>query len=382
METKADLILKANQLGVTDAALQTYSKEEIMDILADILYTGKRKWLPQLPVMLLKNVKDLETQQLNEMMSDKNWFVEEKIDGVRAKLHFVNNTVRIDTRHRSVRTYLFTEITDNFPALQSLGSAYFNGTVLDGELVMSSKVTGRTLTSTTTVVNSGPEEARGIQEMFGPCLFVGFDMLFFRRTDCREDRYSNRFSMLERCIFNCLSDSHIIRPPARTVCGNIGHVTRFFDDIVEKGGEGVVLKHCDGAYECGKRSKFQWKWKKGGKMLCFISGGTPGKGNFAGMLGAFIISVIDEKTGKACEVGAVQPGDFQFRKSAAKVKDDNKVDLRSDLYGKVVEVNYMDITVNGRLQHAVISRFVEDKARKDCKIRCPLRPERKTIKGD
>lgn len=348
----------------------TETKDLLMDLLAESHrehdITGSPPLLPQLQVMVARNVKDLKKDELDKMISSNLWVAETKLDGVRAKLHLGKNNNRIDSRHRSDVTYEYVEKTDCLPHLRDLTHNYA-GTVLDGELVMpvekvwrGKEYTDSYLTATTATVNSYPKRAIELQEKFGWCRYYVFDILFFCGADMRHMPYTKRY--VELCLLKeSLSyemGGDFIKTPAR----HSVNIESFYNRLVAGGGEGVMLKHLDWPYESGKRSKGMYKWKKHQTIDAFVTGFVPGRGEFSGLIGALLVSVMAGS--KQVEIGAVQPGDLTFRRRISEA-DGN---LQDNMYGKVVEVSYLCKTKNNRLRHAVLKRFRPDKSCYDCTI--------------
>jgi len=379
MSNKSELQYKAECMGIRLRGTET--TEELKDVLAATMrspaYWGAEAdpsllpLLPQLPVMLARNVTELSEVELAFMLTneEEKWIAEEKLDGVRAKLHLLGSgDNRIDSRHRSDVTYEYVEKTGCLPHLAGLEHGC-DGTVLDGELLMPVECIndGKTqtdsyLTATTATVNSSPQRAIELQKRFGECVFWAFDILFLQGKDVRPKAYTERYAELDLVREHLKYRNgfpHYIMGPARCVRG----IKSFYERYVAGGGEGVMLKRLDCPYEGGKRSKGMYKWKKSKDLDVFVTGFVPGKGEFRGLVGALLVSVM--VGGKAIEVGAVQPGDLAFRQSISTVGDGC---LTDNMYGKVVEVSYLCKTKNGRLRHVVLKRFRPDKNCYDCEL--------------
>jgi len=371
MKNKSELQHEVVEAGICiDPRSGKYTKEMLMDMLATLYRkqdVQRPPLLPQLPVMLARKVKDLHENELDAILDSPKgaWIAEEKLDGVRAKLHLESTSNRIDSRHRSDVTYEYVEKTNGLPHLRNIRH-YIPGTVLDGELLMpASKITdGKTvtdsvLTSTTATINSLPGRAIELQERFGYCQFYAFDILFHCGRDVRQLPYSFRYKLL--CGVHIALTSYLcFRLPTHRDKKFID----FYHHIIKRGGEGIMLKRLDWPYEGSKRSKGMYKLKKEEEIDCFITGFVPGEGEFSGLVGSLLVSVFeDDRSLQKQEIAAVQPGDLGFR---------NKISLADgslceDMYGKVVEVSYLCKTKNDRLRHAVLERFRPDKNMYDCK---------------
>jgi len=373
MKNKSELLHEVESLDLVAEALRTsaFTKEGLMDLLAAYHREENKDNLPplltQLPVMLARKAKDLDSSKLDNILNSPKgeWVAEVKLDGVRAKLHLGDGSNRIDSRHRSDVTYEYVEKTNCLPHLKNMRH-YMPGTVLDGELLMpvnkitdGKTITDSVLTSTTATVNSLPGRAIELQERFGYCNFYAFDILFYCGRDVRQLPYSERYKLLCSAHISLVSYPHFRLPMQWSES-----FTKLYCHIIKRGGEGIMLKRLDWPYEGSKRSKGMYKLKKEEEIDCFITGFVPGEGEFSGLVGSLLVSVFeDDRSLQKQEIAAVQPGDLGFR---------NKISLADgslceDMYGKVVEVSYLCKTKNDRLRHAVLERFRPDKNMYDCK---------------
>lgn len=371
MRNLAELENEVLGLNLTVPAGST--KEQLMDILAAASRerddTGRPSLLEQLPIMRARNVKDLREELFESIQSNekKIWIAEEKLDGVRAKLHLLPNRNRIDSRHRSDITYEYVEKTGSLPHLTALEHT-IPRTVLDGELIMpvekmnlGKTKTKDVLTTTMAVVNSQPERAIELQKHFGNCLYYAFDVLFYCGQDVRNQCYADRYAALCAIVEHLRQRSYrtgYIRMPAR--CEE--YFPAFYETLIGRGQEGIMLKNLDWPYESNKQSKGMYKWKRSYPVDAFITGFVPGKGEFSGLIGSLLVSIIGEN-GQAIEIAAVQPGDLPYRKLISEADGS----LCDGMYGKVVKVDYLCKTKNKRLRHAVLDCFRADKNMHDCK---------------
>lgn len=369
MKTKAEVLHEAEIMGLVKQGVGNYTKEQLMDMLArhyrerDVT---RPALITQYPVMLARNVKDLSGVAFANICNNENglWIAEEKLDEVRAKLHLGESWNRIDARNRSDITYEYTEKTECLPHLKNFKHS-IAGTVLDGGLRSAvEKISfGKTqtdsyLTSTTATVNSGPKRAIELQARFGYCQYFIYDILFYQGVDVRPLPYKERYKLI--CDVYCelsTPEQYINRPMHRT-----GEFEKFYRMVVGMGGEGLMFKRLDYPYSAVGRSKGEWKWKKYKELDGFVTGFVPGEGEFSGLVGSLLISILDS-TGAKQEVAAVQPGDLPFRRSISLADGD----MLDSMYGKVFTISYLQKTKNDRCRHAVIERPRPDKNMYDCK---------------
>ena len=105
---------------------------------------------------------------------------------------------------------------------------------------------------------------------------------------------------------------------------------KWLDEIVDKGGEGLMLRDPDAVYDIGRRSEALLKYKKVQTMDLRIVGFNEGKGKYEGMIGSFI-----------CES---DEGDIQV--NVAGMSDDIRMSNPDDWIGTIIEVAYFDISMS------------------------------------
>lgn len=372
---------QARKLGIS---IEGKTLDQLMNDLRDVICKNN-DILPQIAPMLCRNATDFldynlpkpwDTRFMGESFwSNNNCIAEEKIDGVRLKLHVSSNGVRMDSRRKSDVDYAYTERTGNFPQFQELSVVLkdkFLGItnsitmfrkpcvkgslVLDGEVYMTAKkidtgsvVTDSNLNATIAITNSAPEISIPLQKKYGYAVYYIFDVI------C-DLPYRERRGVI--CEIVGLARSKGIPVILPTFC--VVDKMSFYEQIIEGGGEGVVLKNVYGYYEPGKRSKSQYKLKVFREIDCFITGYTPGEHGNEGLVGAFLVSVFLD--GKKFEIGAVSGITKELRKEVT--AEDGS--LKDEFYGKVVTCRYQELTKTKRMRSAVFVGFRPDKSMHDC----------------
>lgn len=361
IETPADRLM-------LETIIQNSTKEELMDKLAAYYRKqdpNRKPLLKQLPTMLARNVKDLSKEEFDELLTSPDWVYEEKLDGCRAKLHFTKDGCRIDSRHRSVTTYEYAEKTDCFPHFRDWKVDWAVGTILDGEVLMpvNEMNSGKTqtegsLTTTASVFNSSPERSIELQMRFGPCMFVAFDILCHNGADIRSLPFGSRRFRLGMVTGRLHHAS--LKITTLFTCDPRTH----YEQILQFGGEGLMLKNLHAPYPLreGQRTRAMYKWKKSYDIDCFITGFVPGEGEFSGLVGALLVSIMDRERPR--EIGAIQPGTLDIRREMSHADGS----LKDAYYSKVVEVNFQDWTKNKRMRHAILKRFRPEKNPYECNI--------------
>lgn len=102
----------------------------------------------------------------------------------------------------------------------------------------------------------------------------------------------------------------------------------WLDYIVDKGGEGLILRKASGTYHCGKRTDDLLKYKKIQTMDLRITGWNAGQGKYEGAIGSFVCE-DDEGT---------------IEVDVAGISDDIRWSNPDDYIGRIIEVGYFDIS--------------------------------------
>lgn len=223
-----------------------------------------QEFVSKLGVMKPAVIKDDNKNHLikmNEILISKDYMSEEKVDGC----HYLC----IGCRFMSTEG---VEKTDNYPHLRdffiSLGMPNL---ILDGEI----NYPGKTSQFCTRVTGSSPDVAISNQNKYGPIHYTMWDMLrtpkgtwllgqpLYKRRHILEEFY-NRFikgTSVEPYIH--LSDK----------CPDNMSNKQYYEEIINAGREGIVLKRLDSLYIMGKKPMWQWmKLKQKDEADFFISG--------------------------------------------------------------------------------------------------------------
>ena len=102
----------------------------------------------------------------------------------------------------------------------------------------------------------------------------------------------------------------------------------WLDKIVDKGGEGLILRDPDGYYQCGKRSNGLLKYKKTQTMDLRITDWNEGNGKYEGAIGSFLC----------------QTDDGSIRVNVSGMPDDIHFSDPAQWIGRIIEVAYFYIS--------------------------------------
>lgn len=147
-----------------------------------------------------------------------------------------------------------------------------------------------------------------------------------------------------------------IRRPSSRVCHTLEEVQEMFNRVVNRGGEGLMLKDPSGQYFQGGRSKVWGKLKRQETMdgqVMFLAEAIDKHGQPKGEVGSFHVRFeVGDGTTMSADASASKLTIAERRNMWAN---------RRQLEGKWCEVQYMQVDRAGGLRHPVFLRIREDK---------------------
>lgn len=273
------------------------------------------------------------------------------------------------SRHISKKTGEFVEKSDNIPHLRDLFvrngiDINLEGCVFDGEIVAPDNAHSKSM-DVTKVMGSLPTRAIEVQRETGWLNYWVFDIILDKNgKDVRHLPYKERRSLLVEYLGE-ISDpkNHLNIIPVETK-----DKKGFYQQIIEAGGEGVILKDINAPYgkNWAKVKKFAtWDvvitgFKDPKEITKKVSGEeSPSKFFENDWIGA--ISFGQFFNGKLIEFGYCSGMDDDLRE---------RISNNKEFYiGKVIEIGAQERLVSGRFRHPRFLRFRLDKNAEDCVYR-------------
>ncbi len=260
--------------------------------------------------------------KLPALIESGEYAAEIKLDGYRA----ISENGRFYSR-------LGNDLTDKLPHLRLPDNM-----VLDGELLF-----GKNSSDVTTVLGCKATKSLQLQES-EKVRFVVFDILELDGKDLtllpwedRREQLGQAYWKLSAAIRQYVELSAVFVHPQNAITW-----------AEESGAEGVMLKNIHEEYYPGKRPEGVWyKVKKHDTADVKITGFTPGKGKFAGLIGS--IEFVDEKGNTG---------------SCGGMTDDERKLFSFNSYefvGQTIEIGYMERTKAGGYRHPVFKGLRSDK---------------------
>lgn len=270
---------------------------------------------------------------------------EEKLDGSRYVLYlggdpygrnYGPNTLlsrgisRVDRMH--------VDKTLNVPHITLKNYNGLQGTVLDGEVFV------KEFGVPSGIMNSHHEEAVRRQEEIGLIEFRVWDCMVFQGEDKRHLPLNQRRELLKAAVAKMDCPQVKILPQRKT-----GFI-EWWEAVVRKGGEGLILKDINAPYGQG------WaKMKKSFDVTCVVSGKKAGGGKYKDLLGSLEIAVY--KDGKLTPVGF-----------ASGFSDELRIEMSENFSayeGRAVDIFTQEFQKN-RLRHPTFHRFRDDVNPDEC----------------
>ena len=240
------------------------------------------------------------------------YYIQEKLNGNRCIAYFEDDKWRFLSRSQK-------PLRVNFDM-----SAFDKDRVYDGEIMTMGRMGNRDFATTTGAINS----KYGDKSQLGYFIYDILDenMPYYKR---REELYQYFQKELGPNVFILPTLTRVELHPNLEWNDKLDY---WLDYIVDKGGEGIMLRHAYSPYHhsrhSGDRKDYLLKYKQVKTCDLRIVGFNEGKGKYEGMIGSFI-----------CETD-----DGSVRVNVAGMTDDVRM-MDFDLaYNEIIEVAYFDVS--------------------------------------
>ncbi|MDO5740140.1 MAG: ATP-dependent DNA ligase [Ornithinimicrobium sp.] len=286
--------------------------------------------------------------------------VESKLDGIRIQVHL--------DRRAEVPVRLYTrsleEITDRLPeVVTAICALPAQQAVLDGE-VIALGAEGRPEPFQVTGARTASSADPGAMAQTTPVTTYLFDLLHLDGQDLVDHPAATRWAALRKLAPELLVDRLVTADPAAAQA--------FFEEVLARGHEGVVVKECGAPYAAGRRGAGWVKVKPRRTADLVVTAVEWGSGRRKGWLSNIHLAARDPQTGALVMVGKTFKGmtDAMLTWQTARFlqletsRDDGVVHVSPQ---QVVEIAYDGVQTSRRypgglaLRFARVLRYRDDK---------------------
>jgi DNA ligase-1 len=253
---------------------------------------------PGKPVKVMLPVKVTSIEEAFEVCG-KPAALEYKYDGFRMLIHADGTKIKLFTRKLEDVTRQFPDVTE--AVRKHVKAKRF---IIDSEVVGYDKKTGKYLPfeAVSQRIRRKHEIERLVAKL--PVEINIFDILYADGKNVLHLSFRERRALLERFV---KTEPWVIRLSAQLITADVGEAKKFYEEALQAGEEGIMVKALDAPYQQGRRTGFMVKLKPVVKDLdLVIVGADYGSGKRAGWLTSYVVA-CKTKEGFA-DVGMVSSG--------------------------------------------------------------------------
>ena len=344
--------------GLSDNELEkAYLQKPDVAGLFTLLRERGKEGVKDLRMRILSPVKPMLAQiseSLDDIFAENDDFaLEYKLDGIRIQVHRRGDQVRIFSRH-------LKDISDHFPELVALAKKLPEDRfILDGEAIGADE-RGRAVPFQILSRRTTRKKDISAMKQKIPVVPQFFDALCVGDEDLTGQPYAERIKLLDRIV---RKKEYLA---ARTVPLRKDEAKIFYEESLERGNEGVMVKLLESEYRPGRRGKFWFKVKGKHTIDCVILAAEWGHGRRHGLLSNLHLGVLDETRTKYLMVGKTFKGltDRMLRWLTDNLPKYKVHEDKWTIYVRpmvVVEVAFNEVQKSARYESRVALRFARVK---------------------
>ena len=228
--------------------------------------------------------------------------IEYKLDGERVQLHIEGEKVELFSRSLEKISSYYPDIIEKIPKIIQAENA-----IIEAEIVAINENTGDFLPFQELMHRRRKYKIEKAVTEY-PITVNFFDILYCNGKDCTNLNYIERRRKLE----NIVNENKFAKFIPMIIAKNENEIEEFFENSINAGSEGLMLKMLDKPYQAGSRGSHWLKLKReyrnelGDSLDLVVVGGFFGKGRRTGSYGTLLLSTYDENTDtfpSICKVG-------------------------------------------------------------------------------
>lgn len=296
-----------------------YNKTSDLGYVAERYFKKGEKGLKSIKLVVGKPVRPALAERLPSAEEavkrlGPEFAAEPKFDGFRVAVHKNGEKVELFSRNLENTTHAFPDIVRGAQREIKAKSA-----ILEGEAIAYNPQTEEFLPFQETTKRRRKYK---IEEMVKklPLVLFAFDLLYLNGKDITGKPYRERRKLLQSIV---TKDGSTVRLAEERVLHKAEDITKFFNEAVSEGLEGLMLKKLDGPYVAGGRG-FHWikfKRSQAGELTdtvdCVLLGVYSGRGKRVAFgVGGLLVGVYDDRGDQFVTISRVGTGltDEEFRK--------------------------------------------------------------------
>jgi DNA ligase-1 len=229
-------------------------------------------------------------------LSDGEWLVEDKYDGIRAQAHLRGGAVRLFSRR-------LNDITASYPEVESAFASISGDAIFDGEIVAMRDGNVLPFRALQARLQRKSIDDGLLREV--PLVYVAFDLLALDDELLIDEPLAARRERLAN-VFRA-SGNLMLAPFDRIRATTAADVNERFEAARRRGNEGLMLKRVDAPYVPGRRGKWWLKLKRELSTLdVAVIAVEWGNGKRAAVLSDYTFAVRDD--GRLLAIGKAYSG--------------------------------------------------------------------------
>jgi len=239
---------------------------------------------------------------------------EPKFDGFRVAVHKNGNKIELFSRNLEDMTHAFPDLVEG-----AVKEVKAKTAILEGEAIAYNPVTEEFLPFQETTKRRRKYKIEEMAKQL-PLVLFAFDLLYLNGKDITKKPYWQRRKLLESIIH---SDNKVVRLAQERTLHTAQEITKFFNEEISEGLEGLMLKKLNSPYVAGGRG-FHWikfKRSQAGELTdsvdCVLLGVYSGRGKRTEFgVGGLLVGIYDAKRDEFVTISRVGTGltDEEFRK--------------------------------------------------------------------
>jgi len=239
---------------------------------------------------------------------------EPKFDGFRVAVHKNGNKIELFSRNLEDMTHAFPDLVEG-----AVKEVKAKTAILEGEAIAYNPVTEEFLPFQETTKRRRKYKIEEMAKQL-PLVLFAFDLLYLNGKDITEKPYWQRRKLLESIIHG---DDKVVRLAQERTLHTAQEITKFFNEEISEGLEGLMLKKLNSPYVAGGRG-FHWikfKRSQAGELTdsvdCVLLGVYSGRGKRTEFgVGGLLVGIYDAKRDEFVTISRVGTGltDEEFRK--------------------------------------------------------------------